>query len=149
MPDRTARRRWQDQRGFTLIELLVVILIIGILAVIALPAFFNQRTKAQDVAAKSAVVTARTTLETFHMDHSTYDATPAELVALEPALSAAHNLAVTGTATTFTISVDTEAAAGGGTFAMKLAAGGAVTRVCSNPGAGSCRATADAAGNLW
>ena len=66
------RARAQDEKGFTLIELLVVILIIGILAAIALPAFLNQRGKAQDTEAKSEARTMQTAMETYYTDEQTY-----------------------------------------------------------------------------
>ena len=146
---RRAPKLLRDNRGFTLIELLVVILIIGILAAIALPAFLNQRTKAQDTEAKSAVRNARVTLETFHTDRSTYDTDAATLKDMEPSLNEARNLTVSGTATTFNIAVDTRAPNGGGTFTMVLGPAGDVTRDCSNPGKGGCRSTPDSAGNRW
>ena len=69
----------RSEKGFTLIELLVVILIIGILAAIALPAFLNQRAKAQDTEAKSTARTAQTALETLYIDEQSYvDATSAD-----------------------------------------------------------------------
>ena len=82
------RERAQDEKGFTLIELLVVILIIGILAAIALPAFLNQRAKAQDSEAKSDVRTAQTAMETYYTDNQTYTGanTGTTLTDIEPAL---------------------------------------------------------------
>ena len=141
------RQRAQDEKGFTLIELLVVILIIGILAAIALPAFLNQRAKAQDTEAKSAARTAQTALETYYTDEQTYigatDGAAGTLAKIEPALKtgvALAGLKVTGQAVD-AYQIEVTQAKTGSKFRIIKAADGSVTRECDTDGEKGCPAS--------
>jgi type IV pilus assembly protein PilA len=132
-----ARLNGDKEAGFTLIELLVVMLILGILAAIALPAFFNQKDKAGDAKAKEYAHSAQVAMETYFTDKGTYvGANKAALVLIEPTLSsAAFAEEPTVSADGYTIKMTGAKAAQ--TFSIVNAAG-TVTFPCTVEGKGGC-----------
>ena len=62
--------RGDNEKGFTLIELLVVVLIIGILAAIAIPAFLNQRESAWVGQVESDLKNAALAAEQYALDNN-------------------------------------------------------------------------------
>jgi type IV pilus assembly protein PilA len=144
-------RRLTNSSGFTLVELLVVMLIIGILAAIGIASFLHQRAKGEDADAKVFVTTAQKAMLVWRSDHGDYgSATTPGLISIEPSLSRALNLVVTGDANSFTVSADSRAGArGGGTFAIERDDDGTLRRTCTNAGTGACASAPDANGNSW
>src|SRR5688500_4100983 len=147
------RVRAQSESGFTLVELLVVMLILGLLAAIAIPAFFNQRDKAKDSDAKEAVRTAQTAVETYATDNngSYTGVTTAILQNIEPTLNdvpvnTATGFTVSATGTGDGYSVMAESTTGN-RFTITRADTGQSTYTCTAAGTAGCPGSGGGTGN--
>jgi type IV pilus assembly protein PilA len=141
------RHRAHGQEGFTLIELLVVILIIGILAAVAIPAFLSQKGKGQDANVKTDINSAQTAEESYATNSNspgyvaangtTPGTTDSALLSVEPTLKNAiegtESLAVTVTGTPPSAYVITANSPSGITYHLTKAADGSLTRTCDVP----------------
>jgi type IV pilus assembly protein PilA len=135
-----ARLSGDSEAGFTLIELLVVMLILGILAAIALPAFFNQKEKAGDAKAKETAHSVQVAMETYATDNGGLytGATLTNLNAIEPTIDKTATSPITVTPAVggkgYTIKV---MSTNGNSFEI-VNAEGAMTYPCATEGKGGC-----------
>lgn len=74
-------RKKREQQGFTLIEIIAVLVILGILAVVAVPKYFDMQNQARDKAAEGLVASAQSQLSLGYANskiNSSYTFTPAD-----------------------------------------------------------------------
>jgi type IV pilus assembly protein PilA len=128
----------RKESGFSLIEVLVVVLIIGVLAAIALPAFLGERSKGQDADAKSNARNLVSSLESFYASERKYTGaqTSQDITKSGVPVGAGKGKAqLTLSSDTYTIVAHSQSDA---KFTIEKDSDGTLSRSCDKDGEGGC-----------
>jgi type IV pilus assembly protein PilA len=133
------------EHGFSLIEVLVVMLIIGVLAAIALPAFLGQEQKGQDADAKANARNLMSLVDACYTGKNDYSQCSDEAglggnIGIPYGANPGEAEVAASTPDSFTVTAKSTARSGAAnnTFSIARASNGVVSRSCS--GGGGCHA---------